>query len=81
MSDTNSNPSGLSKFLNSPKMLRLHIIIGIMGIILFSYVLYTTASWAKPMEQIAVGFMIAVALSNVVLNTIKLRRRGNASTK
>lgn len=74
-----ANPSKLSQFLNSPKMLRLHIVIGLMGIILFSYVLYTTAAWAKPAEQIAVGFMIAVALSNVVLNVVKLRR--NAANK
>jgi cell division septal protein FtsQ len=81
MSETNPSTSKFSQFLNSTKMLRVHIAIGVLGIALFSYVLYTTASWAKPTEQIAVGFMIAVALSNVVLNTIKLRRRkseGNA---
>lgn len=75
MSDTNQKPSGLSNFLNSPKMMRLHIVIGIAGMILFSYVLYTTAAWATKPEQIAVTFMIGVALSNVVLNVIKLRRR------
>lgn len=75
MADTNPKPSGLSNFLNSPKMMRLHIFIGLAGILLFSYVLYTTAGWAKTTEQIAVIFMIGVALSNVILNFIKLRRR------
>ncbi|GAA4455094.1 hypothetical protein [Rurimicrobium arvi] len=71
----NNQASGFLSFFQSRKGLRINIIINIIGLIFFSSILAYSYSWAKSAEKIGMGFFIFLSFSNIVTNTLKLRRK------